>query len=126
MTAQPPAGHWKLARLADVSRIRYGLGQPPEADDTGIPMIGATDIKRGRIIADRVFRVSQAAVPMQRDPFLKKGDIIVVRSGAYTGDVAMYDGTWNLALAGYDLVVSPSYGQVEAPFLTYYLLGDQA
>src|SRR2546425_324007 len=115
---------WLVERLCAVAKIRYGLGQPPELDSQGVPMIRATDIKRGRVLPSGIIRVKRAAIPQARNPYLRKGDIIVVRSGAYTGDVAMYDGRWEAAVAGYDLVVSPFEGGVESYFLSQFLLGE--
>ena len=87
-------------------------------------MIRATDIKSGRIVSSTVVRVKRQAIPEKRNPFLKRGDIIVVRSGAYTGDVAMYDGRWDLAIAGYDLVVTPVSDEIDMAFIAQYLLGN--
>lgn len=115
---------WKVVQLSAISKIRYGLGQPPEKDDEGIPMIRATDIKSGRIIKNSIIKVKREAIPESRAQFLKQGDIIVVRSGAYTGDVAMYDGEWETAIAGYDLVVSPIDEGVNPSFIAHYLLSD--
>jgi len=116
---------WQAARLGELSKVRYGLGQPPQLDDNGVPMIRATDIKNGKIISHGVLKVKNEAIPKSRSPFLKKGDILVVRSGAYTGDVAMYDGRWDQAIAGYDLVVSPDK-EFNSAFLAQYLLGERA
>ncbi len=121
----PVPEHWELVRLSDVAQIRYGLGQPPAIDDIGIPMIRATNIKRGRIIRDGLIRVRSDAIPTSRNPFLKAGDIIVVRSGAYTGDVAMVTPEWEGSIAGYDLVVSPKE-KIFSMFCTQYLLGEKA
>lgn len=115
---------WKITSLGMKCKICYGLGQPPQKDDNGIPMIRATDIKNGRIITDTVLRVKCESIPENRAHFLQKGDIIVVRSGAYAGDVAMYDGQWDMAIAGYDLVVSPTDDTANPQFITYYLLGE--
>jgi len=117
---------WQFVRLGDVCNIRYGLGQPPALDSNGVPMIRATDIKGGRIVSSTVIRVKRDAIPEKRNPFLKRGDIIVVRSGAYTGDVAIYDGRWELAIAGYDLVVSPTNDEIDMAFMAQYLLGNSA
>lgn len=120
------AESWCVKPLDSLASIRYGLGQPPELDPRGVPMIRATDIKRGRIIHSGILRVRREAIPDARNPYLRKGDIIVVRSGAYTGDVAMYDGRWETAVAGYDLVVSPSTDEMASHFLSEYLLGEDA
>lgn len=112
---------WQKVKLGSISSIRYGLGQPPELDELGVPMIRATNIKQGQIVSDGVIRVKRTAIPAKRNPFLKPGDILVVRSGVYTGAAAMYDGRWEEAIAGYDLVVSPST-EVDPAFLAKYLL----
>jgi type I restriction enzyme S subunit len=117
--------HWEVVRLGEVAKIRYGLGQPPQQDETGVPMIRATNIKRGRIFSEELLRIQVDSIPRTRDPFLKAGDIIVVRSGAYTGDVAMITREWGGCIAGYDLIVSPS-NQIASAFCAQYLLGDQA
>lgn len=117
---------WNVKKLSELCDIRYGLGQPPKLDENGIPMIRATDIKRGKIISDGVLRIAANSIPGARNPYLKEGDILVVRSGAYTGDVAMYDGRWSVAIAGYDLVVSPSNGNLNSTFLSEYLLANSA
>lgn len=113
--------NWKIVRLADCVRIRYGLGQPPKAKDGGIPMVRATDIKHGHVVGDRIVQVDPRAVPHTRDAFLVDGDVIVVRSGAYTGDVGLYEGQWDQAIAGYDLVVSPANDRLYGPYLAAYL-----
>jgi type I restriction enzyme S subunit len=117
--------HWDVVKLGQLARIRYGLGQPPAADSNGVPMIRATNIKRGRIVRQGLVSVRRDQIPVARDPFLKAGDVIVVRSGAYTGDVAMVTPEWEGAIAGYDLIVSPEEHLV-SPFCAQYLLGEGA
>ena len=84
-------------------------------------MIRATNIKRGRIVADGLIRIKKSAIPESRDPYLRSGDIIVVRSGAYTGDLAMVTPEWEGCVAGYDLVFSPS-NRVDPEFCAFALL----
>lgn len=117
--------HWQLLKLGEVAQIRYGLGQPPAIDKNGIPMIRATNIKRGQIVHEGLIYVRKDMVPISRNPFLKVGDIIVVRSGAYTGDVAMITPEWGGSIAGYDLVVSPNESII-SEFCVQYLLGERA
>jgi type I restriction enzyme S subunit len=117
---------WTVTTLGKVFDIRYGLGQPPRKDKSGVPMVRATDIKRGRVVSERVIRVARGDIPATRNAFLKKGDLIVVRSGAYTGDVAEYEGNWDEAVAGYDLVLSPRDGGVNSTFVTHFLLSNFA
>lgn len=115
---------WNVARLGEVTNIRYGLGKPPEPDENGVPMIRATNIKRGTIVEAGLFRVKRSAIPKSRNPFLRVGDIIIVRSGAYTGDVGLVTERWKGAIVGYDLVLSPSKG-VNSVFLVNYLLSSR-
>ena len=77
--------HWEVRRLKSVGSIRYGLGQPPREAHNGLPLIRATNVQRGRIIDKDMLYVDPEDVPKGRAAFLRTGEIIVVRSGAYTG-----------------------------------------
>jgi type I restriction enzyme S subunit len=114
---------WEVMELGEKANVRYGLGQPPALEPNGIPMIRATNVKRGKIVKEGLIFLSPGAVPNSRDPFLRVGDILVVRSGAYTGDVGLVTKEWEGAVAGYDLIVTPS-DTIDSQFLTYYLLSS--
>ena len=115
---------WRLASLGRVASVGYGMGQPPGFVPVGVPFVRATDIKNGRLLKHRVLSVRNADVPKGRDVFLRSGDLVVVRSGAYTGDACRIDAVWEDAgaVCGYDLRVRP-HG-VQAGFLLYWLLSD--
>jgi type I restriction enzyme S subunit len=112
---------WQMPYLGEVSEIRYGLGQPPQQADDGVPMIRATNIKRGQISKQGLIRIKRSAIPESRNPYLQVGDVVVVRSGAYTGDVAMITEEWAGSVAGYDLVASPGTS-LNSAFCAYALL----
>ena len=112
--------HWAVRRIKHLGRIRYGLGEPPSLLSDGVPFIRATDVKRGKINPDAVQRVDPDDVPWSRAIKLKPGDILVVRSGAYTGDSAIIPGEWSAAIAGYDLVLSVDGAVPE--FIAYTML----
>jgi len=114
---------WDVMKLHETANVRYGLGQPPALITNGIPMIRATNVKRGRIAKEGLIFINRSAIPNSRDPFLRVGDVLVVRSGAYTGDVALVTKEWEGAIAGYDLIVTPS-DTIDSQFLTYYLLSS--
>ena len=97
--------HWRLLRLKHLGSIRYGLGQSPREDTSGIPFIRATNVNRGEISVNNLMVVDPAGVPPARDGVLKGGDIIVVRSGAYTGDSAIIPSEYDGSIAGYDMVL---------------------
>jgi type I restriction enzyme S subunit len=111
---------WRLARLKSVASIRYGLGQPPAELASGVAMIRATDVDAGTIYAENVLRVDPEALPSDRNPYLKAGEIIVVRSGAYTGDSAIVPRELEGAVAGYDMVVTVT--RALPRFVAYCLL----
>lgn len=101
--------------------VRYGLGQPPEEDPDGVPLVRATNIKRGAIVPDGLIRVRRDRIPTGRNAFLKAGEVLVVRSGVYTGDIGHVAVEWDGSVAGYDLVLTP-FDMVNSLFLTYLLL----
>jgi len=98
--------HWKVLMLKRLARIRYGLGQPPKETSEGLPLLRATNIKQGRISLEGLVFVDPLDVPPSRDAFLRENEILVVRSGAYTGDSAIVRRDYAGAVAGYDLVVT--------------------
>jgi type I restriction enzyme S subunit len=113
--------HWQAIPLKRIASIRYGLGEPPEQLSSGLPFIRATNVSKGRIIADEMQFVDPEDVPWDRDPVLRSGDIIVVRSGAYTGDSAIIPPDYNGAIAGYDMVVRRRQGSIPQ-FIAWALL----
>jgi type I restriction enzyme S subunit len=112
--------HWKVTPLKRVTSIRYGLGEPPGLLADGLPFIRATNVMKGRIVDQEMQFVDPRDVPWNRDPALRTDDIIVVRSGAYTGDSAIIPPEYDGAIAGYDMVVRPRPGT--ASFLAWALL----
>ena len=120
--------HWEMSKLKYVSLIKYGLGQPPKQKDDGLPIIRATNVFRGKISKENLVFVDPDDVPWNRDPILKENDIIIVRSGAYTGDSAIIPFEFDGAITGYDMVlraltVNPKF--VAFALLSTYLLDNQ-
>lgn len=97
--------HWQVKKLKYFGLIKYGLGQPPRQLDTGLPLIRATNVERGKINEKDLIYVDPDDVPYERDPVLKENDIIVVRSGAYTADSAIIPKRYEGAISGYDMVL---------------------
>jgi type I restriction enzyme S subunit len=116
---QIPA-HWAVKRLKFLGQTRYGLGEPPERDDEGIPFIRATDIYRGRVDLSAVQRVARDAIPWRRKPQLHAGEVLVVRSGAYTGDSALITDELAGLIAGYDMVYTPT--KINSQLIAFILL----
>jgi len=120
--------HWEVRRLKSIAHIRYGLGQPPRESSVGLPLIRATNVERGSIIEKNLVRVDPEDVPASRNAFLSEGEIIVVRSGAYTADSAIIPGEYDGAVAGYDMVVTVNNALphfIAQSLLSTYVLNDQ-
>lgn len=111
---------WRFERLKSVASIRYGLGEPPGELDSGVQMIRATDIDAGTIRREGLLRIDPEELPPERNPYLKADEIIVVRSGAYTGDSAIVPPDLEGCVAGYDMVVAVNRGSPR--FVAYALL----
>ncbi len=121
--ATNPKG-WPISPIKDFAvKVRYGLGQPPEKDSKGVYLLRATNVKHGRISEVGLIRVRRDDVPVSRNAFLKTDDVLVVRSGAYTGDVARVGEKWAGSVAGYDLVISPGE-RFMGDFIAWFLLSD--
>jgi len=113
---------YKSKPIKELASIRYGLGQPPSLKEDGVRMIRATDISKGEINESRIIRVDLNEVPNGRAILLDDGDIIIVRSGAYTGDSAMITREFVGSIAGYDLVIHPNPQKIIPYFLAEFLL----
>jgi len=107
-----------------VAKVRYGLGQPPETSEAGVPILRATNIDRGSITAADMIFADAAVIPWDRCPPLEVGEILVVRSGALTGDSAIINEEWVGSAPGYDLRLTPQ--SIFPAFLAFQLLGGQA
>ena len=111
---------WEVKRVKHLGAIRYGLGEPPEYIEDGLPFIRATDIKGGTIDLDSVRKVRSEDVPWSRRPTLQLDEILVVRSGAYAGDSAIIRKDVAGCIAGYDMVLTIT--KAHAPFVAWVLL----
>lgn len=111
---------WEAIPLKRLARIKYGLGQPPRLLDGGLPLIRATNVNRGKITPQDLVFVDPDDVPYERDPILRTDDIIVVRSGAYTGDSAIIPREYDGAISGYDMVVRAT--KADPRFIAFSLL----
>jgi len=112
--------HWDVVPMKRLTTIRYGIGEPPTYRESGTPLIRATNVDAGLILAEGMVFVDPEDIPVQRIVWLEPGDIIVVRSGAHTGDSAIVTAAHCPAIAGFDMVLRPS--SCEPMYLQYALL----
>jgi type I restriction enzyme, S subunit len=114
--------HWKVQRIKEVGNIQYGLSQPPQYLEEGLPLIRATNIERGKLVEKGLVFISPDDVPWERNPALKENDILVVRSGAYTADSAIIPRKYHGSIAGFDMVLRPI--KINPKYLSYTLLSN--
>ncbi|MGX9457842.1 restriction endonuclease subunit S [Photobacterium damselae subsp. damselae] len=114
--------HWVQVPLKHLASIRYGIGEPPKYREAGTPLIRATNIRSGLISETNLVLVNPDDIPEKRIVWLNEGDIIVVRSGAGTGDSSIIPSEYAGSIAGFDMVVKPK-GCVPR-FLAHALLSN--
>jgi len=113
---------WNVNRLKAIGDIRYGLGQPPKQIENGLPIIRATNVSFGKITTKDMLFVDPKDLPYDRKPILKTNEIIVVRSGAYTGDSAIIPKEYAGSVTGYDMVFTPKY--INPKFIAFSILSN--
>lgn len=112
--------HWDLVSLKRVAKIQYGIGEPPKYLEAGTPLIRATNVNAGKITENGLVFVDPEDIPENRIVWLSPGDIVVVRSGAYTGDSAIILEEHCPCIAGFDMVMHPT--GCNSVFLQYVFL----
>lgn len=90
-----------------MTSIKYGTSQPPVFAENGkYKFIRATNIKAGRIIEVDMLRIDEAAAGKLEKCKLHGNEIIIVRSGANTGDTCVVTAEYANQYAGYDIIIS--------------------
>ena len=97
--------HWRVIRIKRIAFIRYGMGEPPPYHENGVPLIRATNVHAGRLFEAGMVYVDPSEIHKERIVWLIPKDIIVVRSGAYTGDSAIIPYGVGECIAGFDMVL---------------------
>jgi type I restriction enzyme S subunit len=111
---------WEVKKLENqFNSIRYGTGSPPQYSEIGIPFLRATNVKAGRIERKGMVFLSEQEAQKISKCFVNEGDLIIVRSGANTGDCAYITNEYANCLAGYDLIVEMD--KVKSRFYNYFL-----
>lgn len=120
--------HWGITNIKRVGSIRYGIGEPPQYYPEGMPLIRATNVHAGKLFSEGLVFVDPAEIPARRIVWLEPGDIVVVRSGAYTGDSAIIPDDYGQCIAGFDMVLrchSAQPGFIQFALLSKYLKEGQ-
>ncbi|MBB5144325.1 restriction endonuclease subunit S [Desulfovibrio intestinalis] len=97
---------WEVRRFKFLASVYYGLSEPPEYHkQEGVRFIRATDLHAGKIFLETILYVDPNDIPRDKIFWLRGGDIIVVRSGAYTGDSAIVTKQLEGSIAGFDMIL---------------------
>ena len=87
--------------------IRYGTSQPPVFTKNGeFKFIRATNIKAGRITENDMLRITAEEAAKIEKCRLSGNEIIIVRSGANTGDTCVVTEEYRDQYAGYDIIIT--------------------
>ena len=90
-----------------MTNIKYGTSQPPIFTEDGTyKFIRATNIKSGRITEVDMLRIDEQEARKLEKCKLYGYEIIIVRSGANTGDTCVVTSEYANQYAGYDIIVS--------------------
>jgi type I restriction enzyme S subunit len=108
--------NWEFISFGTVFKsIRYGTSTPPNYIEKGIPFIRATNVKKGTVVEKGMTYISELEASKIEKCKLKEGDLIVVRSGANTGDCCRIPYEYKDAYGGFDLIID-----IDEPYSTFY------
>lgn len=98
--------NWEIVTFDKLmTEIYYGTSKTPEYLDQGIAFVRATNVKNGKIVHNDMKFMGQSFADSIPHCKLKKGDMIIVRSGVNTGDCAIFRDEYPQAYAAYDLII---------------------
>lgn len=107
---------WDKVQFDSVfNSIRYGTSSPPIYSKEGIPFIRATNVKNGDVALKGMVYISNEEAAKIKKCKLNEGDLIVVRSGANTGDCCRIPNKYQDAYGGFDLIIV-----IDEPYSTFY------
>ena len=84
--------HWEIRAVSRLcTRITNGYVGPTRdiLVDEGVPYVQATHIKKGNVNFDQAYFVRKAWSDLHSKSILQKGDVLIVQTGAGTGDIGL-------------------------------------
>ena len=116
--------HWEVNTISQVSqKITNGYVGPTRdiLVESGVPYIQATHIKNGKVNFDNAYFVTDKWSNKHSKSILKKDDVLIVQTGAGTGDVGLVSENE----AGYNchalIIVQPKNDKISGEFLSHVL-----
>ena len=103
---------WPLEKFGSIFRsLKYGVSTPPIYSTNGTPFIRATNIKGGGITKNGMVYISNIEASKIEKCRLDEGDLIIVRSGANTGDCSRIPKEYQDAYGGFDIIIKIEIGR---------------
>jgi type I restriction enzyme S subunit len=119
--------------IADDDRINYGIVQPGDHLEGGVPIVRVGDFKRGKVDKTKLKCVSPAVDEKNKKSRLVGDEILITCVGATVGKVALADST----LAGFNTVRAVTrvrlnekvnrhyfFRYIQSPFVQQYFQGE--
>lgn len=90
-----------------IKEIKYGVSLPPAFTENGeYYFLRATNIKKGRIVNNGILKINSEEATKISKCKLFGNEIIIVRSGANTGDTCVVTSEYAGHYAGYDIIIT--------------------
>ncbi|WP_010116911.1 restriction endonuclease subunit S [Acinetobacter sp. P8-3-8] len=119
--------HWEVIAISKVTqKITNGYVGPTRdiLVEEGIPYVQATHIKKGKVNFDNAYFVREQWSKDHAKSILKKDDVLIVQTGAGTGDVGLV----SEAEEGFNchalIILQPKKQQLSGSYLAYSLQSD--
>jgi type I restriction enzyme S subunit len=107
---------WEFISFGSVfNSLRYGTSSPPIYQESGIPFIRATNVKNGNVAIKGMVYISEDEASKIKKCKLNEGNLIIVRSGANTGDCCRIPKEHQDSYGGFDIII-----EINEPHSTFY------
>lgn len=116
--------HWDIISISKLSRKITNGYVGPTRDilvDQGIPYIQATHIKKGVINFDGGYFVNRSWSDAHEKSILRKGDVLIVQTGAGTGDIGLVSDQESGFNCHALIIVQPNFNLISGHFLSIVL-----
>ncbi|MCO8093255.1 restriction endonuclease subunit S [Acinetobacter lwoffii] len=119
--------HWDVIAISKVTqKITNGYVGPTRdiLVEEGIPYVQATHIKKGKVNFDNAYFVREKWSNDHAKSILKKDDVLIVQTGAGTGDVGLVSESEEGFNCHALIILQPKKQQLSGSYLAYCLQSD--
>lgn len=119
--------HWDIIAISKVTqKITNGYVGPTRdiLVEEGIPYVQATHIKKGKVNFDNAYFVREKWSNDHAKSILKKDDVLIVQTGAGTGDVGLVSESEEGFNCHALIILQPKKQQLSGSYLAYCLQSD--